>query len=581
MNIIDLVSCIPILTYFSGRNHQEFLFVKILRLTRGLRLIKVGSLRENLWWFRGTISEGRVVLTVVFILIFVSSFIFTFMIYWAERGEYNEEKGYFERVDLYGDGKERSPFSSLEICAWWVVCTTTGVGYGDVVPTTAFGWIVGILCMYGGILSLALPLATIAMHLGETKSTIDEENRMLELSAIPWDDNRSPDILYDTADEMLSVTDEMIRLNKAMQYCVKKYQEGKEGEGEEIMSGYLPPATLTRGRKSLQLARMTRDGNEGKVHCTSHQILPPSVTGEDNDKVGGKGEIQSPNLQQHLEEKACHHLQSPSDNQRIDRILGESPKMPQKSAVSSAHSASSFAHVQLSQAATKFKTISASMPFSSKRKRMSFPLHNNNSKKISTTRSLPELRPGLFNRIKRNFTMEDTGKPRRSFSQSLRDLINIGSRRKLPRDIDKRSVEYMENLTRLTEQANMLLNFTDVILTRTKATVVSRVFQEEKFDGKVRIYCPSWLCCRRKSSKQDGSSNPGDSEGWGWDYEPCKHRLRLQLPSSRVTLNLSTRGRLGLAEQAAQTGVFKESVRPSRKTSGGADLLEGSENGED
>lgn len=53
--------------------------------------------------------------------------------------------------------------------AWWAIVTLTTVGYGDVVPETAAGRLVGVGLMFGGILMLSLLTATIASVFVERK----------------------------------------------------------------------------------------------------------------------------------------------------------------------------------------------------------------------------------------------------------------------------------------------------------------------------------------------------------------------------------------------------------------------------
>ena len=53
--------------------------------------------------------------------------------------------------------------------AWWAVVTLTTVGYGDVVPLTPSGRLVGVVLMLGGVVSVSLLTATVASIFVERK----------------------------------------------------------------------------------------------------------------------------------------------------------------------------------------------------------------------------------------------------------------------------------------------------------------------------------------------------------------------------------------------------------------------------
>jgi hypothetical protein len=58
-------------------------------------------------------------------------------------------------------------FLSIVAASWWTIVTMTTVGYGDVVPRTALGRVVGALAMLSGILLIALPVSVIGAKFTE------------------------------------------------------------------------------------------------------------------------------------------------------------------------------------------------------------------------------------------------------------------------------------------------------------------------------------------------------------------------------------------------------------------------------
>jgi len=53
-------------------------------------------------------------------------------------------------------------FGSIPEAIWWAIATVTTVGYGDVVPVTTGGRVVGSITMVAGLLLLALPASIVA-----------------------------------------------------------------------------------------------------------------------------------------------------------------------------------------------------------------------------------------------------------------------------------------------------------------------------------------------------------------------------------------------------------------------------------
>ena len=55
----------------------------------------------------------------------------------------------------------KNDFRNIPIGFWWAVVTMTTLGYGDMYPRTALGYIVGAICALCGLLMLALPVPVI------------------------------------------------------------------------------------------------------------------------------------------------------------------------------------------------------------------------------------------------------------------------------------------------------------------------------------------------------------------------------------------------------------------------------------
>lgn len=56
---------------------------------------------------------------------------------------------------------EDNKFDSILIGLWWAIVTMTTLGYGDIVPVTPFGYVVGGMCALCGLIFMALPIPVI------------------------------------------------------------------------------------------------------------------------------------------------------------------------------------------------------------------------------------------------------------------------------------------------------------------------------------------------------------------------------------------------------------------------------------
>ena len=118
-------------------------------------------------------SADALYLLVFFIII--GMVLFGSIIFIAESGEWDPVEEKFMRVNEVGEYKQ-SPFESIPASFWWVLVTTTTVGYGDMVPTSTTGKIIGIICMHAGILVLALPITVIGAHFAIEYSNMNDTN---------------------------------------------------------------------------------------------------------------------------------------------------------------------------------------------------------------------------------------------------------------------------------------------------------------------------------------------------------------------------------------------------------------------
>jgi voltage-gated potassium channel len=159
MSLIDLFSILPYyLTMFLPLLPMDMRFIRIIRLFRLIRVLKIARYLKALNLIQAVLRERReqIVLSIMFI-IFLLVIVSTLM-YYVENGAQPEL------------------FSSIPATMWWGIETLTTVGYGDMIPMTTLGKILGGMIAILGIGLFALPAGILSsgltehLHKGNTKA---------------------------------------------------------------------------------------------------------------------------------------------------------------------------------------------------------------------------------------------------------------------------------------------------------------------------------------------------------------------------------------------------------------------------
>lgn len=141
MAVVDLLAFLPfyIMMFFSFLLPFDLAFFRIFRLMGLFRMFKIARYLKALNVFRHVLIDRmeQLMLSIIFIffmLIIVSSIMF-----------YVEHEA------------QPTAFSSIPATMWWGVSTLTTVGYGDIIPITPLGKVLGGLFSLMGIGLFALP----------------------------------------------------------------------------------------------------------------------------------------------------------------------------------------------------------------------------------------------------------------------------------------------------------------------------------------------------------------------------------------------------------------------------------------
>ncbi|MGE5259251.1 MAG: potassium channel family protein, partial [Actinomycetota bacterium] len=147
MMIIDLLAFFP--WYLHWIYPMDLRVLRLFRLFRLLKLVRYSPALQTLG--RVIADEYRALLGALLVILVLLLFSATAM-YYLER-EAQPDK-----------------FGSIPDAAWWALATLTTVGYGDVVPITPWGKMLGGVVMLLGVGMIALPVAIIATGFSQESS---------------------------------------------------------------------------------------------------------------------------------------------------------------------------------------------------------------------------------------------------------------------------------------------------------------------------------------------------------------------------------------------------------------------------
>ncbi|VDM76798.1 unnamed protein product [Strongylus vulgaris] len=126
-----------------SNSSMSFAVLRVLRLVRVFRIFKLSRHSVGLQILGKTFKASVQEFCLLIFFMVIALVLFSSGIYFAEQGE------------------PSSKFTSIPASFWFVLVTMTTVGYGDLVPLSPQGKIVGSMCALIGVLTLALPVPII------------------------------------------------------------------------------------------------------------------------------------------------------------------------------------------------------------------------------------------------------------------------------------------------------------------------------------------------------------------------------------------------------------------------------------
>lgn len=148
MNWLDFAAIIPfyIQLFLSNTDMNSIVVLRLIRLIRVFRVFKLSRHSYSLQILGHTLKSSLSELFLLGFFLSIGVVVFSTLMFYAEQ-ESNHKK-----------------FSSIPAGFWWAVVTMTTLGYGDIVPDTLPGKIVGTACAICGVLTIALPIPVIVSN---------------------------------------------------------------------------------------------------------------------------------------------------------------------------------------------------------------------------------------------------------------------------------------------------------------------------------------------------------------------------------------------------------------------------------
>ena len=137
-NLVDLLAIIPhyIQITFDGPSLSIF---RVMRLTRVMSISKLSGMSAYAYVMTETLRRSVGVLVPLAFFVCLLMVLSGCLIFVVEQGTYmvtvDNPYGAYLRPNLLGTGMEASPFTTISASMYYVVVTSTTVGYGDMYPT--------------------------------------------------------------------------------------------------------------------------------------------------------------------------------------------------------------------------------------------------------------------------------------------------------------------------------------------------------------------------------------------------------------------------------------------------------------
>ncbi len=162
--IIDLIAILPVFLPFIFP--ADITIIRLVRLLSVFKFMRYARHAESLNQLRRILVRKQEIFAImVFFLVYILLFSSTIMY-------------------VIENHAQPDKFSSIPDAMWWAIMTVTTVGYGDIIPVTPLGRIIGSLFTVAGVMILALPSAILASGFIEERTKKETARRDQQSSSV-------------------------------------------------------------------------------------------------------------------------------------------------------------------------------------------------------------------------------------------------------------------------------------------------------------------------------------------------------------------------------------------------------------
>jgi hypothetical protein len=268
LNWVDIVSILPFYIQLAVGDGVSML--RYFRLLRILRVLKLSRRNVGLMAVWEALRESSEAITLLGFLMMIALLLFSSLMFYAE-----QVGGSFDAATqtwMRSDGKV-SPFQSIFHAMWWCIVTMSTVGYGDEVPITVLGKLVGGATMICGVFVLAFPTVILSTNFQEIhQSKVDGHLQMQQIYTAQREAARH------RAEERKKrrIEEHQQLLAEELQHLVDVGSDGGEVERNDVEEMALVPPTNGSNpigaHISVTNSRTADDGPD--VHAASIHRMP-------------------------------------------------------------------------------------------------------------------------------------------------------------------------------------------------------------------------------------------------------------------------------------------------------------------